>query len=52
MLQVSEDTVRRDVEELLKNIGSGGRIGLCCINMDYGTPDANIHVVLQAAARA
>jgi hypothetical protein len=41
-----------DVEELLAQVESADRIGLCCINMDYGTPDANVHAILEAAARA
>ena len=52
VLGETQDTVRRDVEELLAQVESGDRIGLCCINMDYGTPDANVHAILEAAARA
>ena len=52
VLGETQDTVRRDVEELLAQVESADRIGLCCINMDYGTPDANVHAILEAAARA
>lgn len=49
ILQETEDTVRREVVELLSQVAAD-RIGLCCINMDHGTPDANVHAILEAAA--
>jgi hypothetical protein len=46
MLSQTVDEVRRDVEELLTAANRTERIGLCCINMDAGTPDANVAALL------
>ncbi len=46
MLRESADQIRRDAEELLESAGSNAGVGLCCINMDYGTPDENIRALL------
>lgn len=45
MLQQSADEIRADVERLLRAAGPG-RVGVCCINMDHGTPDANVRAML------
>jgi hypothetical protein len=50
MLQVTSDQIRQDVEQLLASASSGENVGICCINMDYGTPDANMLAVLGAVA--
>jgi uroporphyrinogen-III decarboxylase len=50
MLQATPDQIRQDVEQLLASGGSGENVGICCINMDYGTPDANVLAVLDAVA--
>ncbi|MDY0018466.1 MAG: uroporphyrinogen decarboxylase family protein [Anaerolineae bacterium] len=49
MLQQPVDEIRRDVEGLLHAVGSLEHIGLCCINMDAGTPDENVKALLEAA---
>jgi hypothetical protein len=49
MLQNTPDTVRGDVEEMLAKVQSTERTGLCCINMDYRTPDANVLAVVKMA---
>lgn len=48
MLNQSRNEVRQDVERLFEEAGSPNRIGICCINMDYGTPDENIEAIFEA----
>jgi hypothetical protein len=43
------DAVRQDALELLRAAQRNSRVGLCCINMDYGTPDENIRAIFDAA---
>jgi hypothetical protein len=52
MLAESADTVRADVAALLKAAGSTANVGLCCINMDAETPDANVRALLETARAA
>lgn len=42
MLQVSPEEIAQDVERLISSAGPPDRTGVCCINMDYGTPEENI----------
>ena len=49
MLQLTEDEVRADVRGLLAAAGRTRQVGLCCINMDYGTPDRNVLALLDEA---
>lgn len=49
MLSASADEVRRDAVDLLRACGRKSKVGLCCINMDYGTPDENVHAIFEAA---
>jgi hypothetical protein len=45
MLQETPADIAADTEKLLgaaAAAGALGRVGLCCINMDYGTPDENL----------
>jgi hypothetical protein len=51
MLQCTAGEIRRDVESLLAAAGRAEKVGLCAINMDYGTPDENVFTVFDAAAR-
>jgi hypothetical protein len=51
MLQCSADEIRRDAEQLLAEADGKARVGVCCINMDHGTPDENV-LALLAVARA
>jgi hypothetical protein len=51
MLRCAADEIRRDIEELLTQADRTGRVGLCAINMDYGTPDENV-LALLAVSRA
>jgi hypothetical protein len=50
MLQGSADEIRRDTERLLAAVGSSRDVGVCCINMDYGTPDENVYAMLEVAS--
>ncbi len=49
MLSCTAEEARRDALELLKAAGRSSLVGLCCINMDYGTPDENLRAILEAA---
>jgi hypothetical protein len=49
MLQCPAGEIRRDVESLLTAAGRTAKVGLCAINLDYGTPDENVLTVLDAA---
>jgi hypothetical protein len=49
MLECSPDEIRRDAEQLLTDAGRKDQVGLCCINMDHGTPDANVLALFTAA---
>jgi uroporphyrinogen-III decarboxylase len=45
------EEVERDIVQLLQSAGELSRVGLCCINMDYGTPDENVAAIFQTAER-
>jgi hypothetical protein len=49
MLQESAETIRQDASHLLELSGRTTGAGLCSINMDHGTPDANVAALLEAA---
>ncbi len=49
MLQESAATIRRDTEQLLRAAGETHNIGVCCINMDHGTPDENVLAMIETA---
>lgn len=49
MLQESAETIRRDTGELLAAAGSARDVGVCCINMDFGTPDENVLAMIETA---
>jgi hypothetical protein len=52
MLQCTAAEIRGDAEQLLAAAGDTRNVGLCCINMDYGTPDENVRAMLEVAASA
>ena len=52
LLQCTAAEIRRDAEQLLAAAGDTRNVGLCCINMDYGTADENVHAMLEVAASA
>jgi hypothetical protein len=47
MLHETAEQIRRDAEDLLCRSGRTANVGLCCINMDYGTPDENVKAMLE-----
>jgi hypothetical protein len=49
MLQGSEDQAYGDVLQALTACGRREKVGVCCINMDGDTPDANVRAMFRAA---
>jgi uroporphyrinogen-III decarboxylase len=51
MLQGTPQEMVEDTERLLRAAGPLEQVGLCCINMDYGTPDDNIWAMFEVVQR-
>jgi uroporphyrinogen-III decarboxylase len=51
MLQCTPDEIAADTETLLSRAGPVDQTALCCINMDYGTPDTNIRAMYEVVQR-
>lgn len=51
MLQATAQEVAEDAEGLLEAAGPLDNVGLCCINMDYGTPEENLFAVHEVVER-
>jgi len=49
MLQQTAAEIRQDAEQLLSACGRRDKVGLCCINMDHGTPDENVQAMLDVS---
>jgi hypothetical protein len=49
LLGCTAGEARRDALELLLAAGRRSHVGLCSINMDYGTPDENVGAIFEAA---
>jgi uroporphyrinogen-III decarboxylase len=47
MLQCTAQEIRLDISQLLEAAGRTSQVGLCCVNMDYGTPDENVNALLE-----
>ena len=47
----SPDEVEADLVNLLENAGDLSQVGICCINMDWGTPDENVAKIFETAER-
>ena len=45
------EEVEADMINLLENAGDLSNLGICCINMDYGTPDENVARIFEIAER-
>jgi hypothetical protein len=45
MLTCTPQEIAADTEALLQTAGPLELAGVCCINMDYGTPDENLHAM-------
>lgn len=48
LMNCKSQEVVADVDRLLREAG-GGKLGICCINMDASTPDENVAALLTAA---
>jgi hypothetical protein len=51
MLQCSPHEIAKDTEKLLLAAGPLEQVGVCCINMDHGTPDDNIFAMFEVIQR-
>lgn len=51
MLQCTPQEIAEDTEKLLLAAGPLHQIALCCINMDYGTPDDTISAMFEVIQR-
>ena len=51
MLQATPQEIAADTENLLKEAGSLENVGVCCINMDYETPDDNIFAMFEVVEK-
>jgi uroporphyrinogen-III decarboxylase len=51
MLQRTPAEIAEDTEKLLLAAGPLHQAGVCCINMDYGTPDDNIFAMFEVVER-
>lgn len=49
MLQEKAETIRADALRVLEAAGRTANVGLCCINMDHGTPEENVLAMFRAA---
>ena len=47
MLHAVPQEIAADTEALLAAAGPLANVGVCCINMDYGTPDENIFALME-----
>jgi hypothetical protein len=51
MLHCTPAEIKTDVERLLLDVRRLENVGVCCINMDYGTPDENIFAMFEVIER-
>ena len=51
MLTCTPEEIAADTEGLLQAAGPLEKVGVCCINMDYGTPDENIMAMVEVVER-
>lgn len=51
MLTCTPQEIARDTESLLQAAGPLDLAGVCCINMDYGTPDENLFAMFEVIQR-
>jgi uroporphyrinogen-III decarboxylase len=47
MLTAAPQQIAADTEQLLSAVDPLENVGVCCINMDYGTPDENIFAMVE-----
>jgi hypothetical protein len=51
MLQASPYEITEDTEMLLSAAGPLEQTGICCINLDHGTPDDNVFAMFEVVQR-
>jgi len=51
MLQGTPQEIAADTEKLLQAAGPLEKVGLCCINLDHGTPDDNLFAMFETVQR-
>jgi hypothetical protein len=51
MLQCTPREIAEDTEKLLQAAGPLEKTGVCCINLDYGTPDDNLFAMFEVIQR-
>lgn len=51
MLTCTPEEIAADTESLLRAAGPLELTGVCCINMDYGTPDENLFAIYEVVER-
>jgi hypothetical protein len=51
MLQCTPEEIATDTEALLRSAGPLEQVGVCCVNMDHGTPDDNIWAMFEVIQR-
>lgn len=51
MLTCTPQEIAQDTENLLRAAGPLDLAGVCCINMDYGTPDENLFAMFEVIER-
>ncbi|HZY43051.1 MAG TPA: uroporphyrinogen decarboxylase family protein [Anaerolineae bacterium] len=51
LLQCTPQEIAADTEKLLQAAGPLDKVGVCCINLDHGTPDENIFAMFEVVER-
>ncbi|HUT62335.1 MAG TPA: uroporphyrinogen decarboxylase family protein [Anaerolineae bacterium] len=51
ILTCTPQEIEADIVNLLENAGDLSQVGICCINMDYGTPDENVSRIFEVAEK-
>jgi hypothetical protein len=51
MLQCTPQEIAADTENLLRAAGPLEKVGICCINLDHGTPDDNLFAMFEVIQR-
>ena len=49
--ECTPEDVEKDLTGLLENAGDLSKVGICCINMDRGTPDENVLKIFEIAEK-
>ncbi len=51
MLQCTPQEIAHDTERLLQATGPLEQVGVCCVNLDHGTPDENLFAMFEVIQR-